>query len=121
MYKFRGTVALMLILIFSLLIFAADSITGKWKGTSKDGENSIDFVLYLKQDGDDITGTIEVNNSTVEVSGTCKDSQLEFTIDAGDVKYTVTATIRDNKLEGKWKNDRGEEGKWSAEKDSETK
>lgn len=121
MHKFHGTVVLLLILILSSLIFAADSFTGKWKGTSKDGENSIDFVLNLKQDGDDITGTIDLNYNTVEVSGTCKDNQLEFTIDAGDTKYTATATVKDNKLEGKWKNDRGGEGIWSAEKEAETK
>jgi hypothetical protein len=66
-----------------------------------------------------MTKIIELNNSAVEVLGTCRGGQREFVIHGGDANYSATANIKDNKLEEKWKNDLEEEGVGSATKDAE--
>lgn len=108
------------LLLFSLAIFADDSVTGKWKGFSK-GDNPLEFTMDLKQEGEKVTGSLTVDYNVLEISGSFKEGTLELVIETGDNKYVATASIKEGKLDGKWKDDRGAEGTWGAERETAAK
>jgi hypothetical protein len=118
--KWVSAISLSLFFLLSLAVLADDSVTGKWKGSSK-GDDAMEFALDLKQEGEKVTGTITVDYNVLEISGSFKEGTLELVIDTGDNKYVATAVLKDGKLDGKWKDDRGTEGTWGAEKEAASK
>jgi hypothetical protein len=117
----RGMVSiLVIVLLFSTTALARTSLSGKWKGSSTGGDQgSTEFELDLKQDGEIISGTITINGDVINLSnGTFKNNKLELTIVTSDNKFNATAILEDGKLKGQWKDERGGEGTWTAEKKS---
>jgi hypothetical protein len=99
-------------------VFAADkpekpapaatlSVTGKWTYTLEVSlDTSVDFTAEFKQDGENVTGSITVQEMKTAIEkGKFKDGQLTFEIprEYGGVKFTsrYTGKLVGDKLTGK--------------------
>jgi hypothetical protein len=110
-----------LLLVFAIIlpVYAASSVAGEWKGTSKDTpQGDMTFTLTLKQEGETVTGEIDLGQGTFEISdGTFKSNKLSFTIKTPDGNsYEVAGTLEKDQLTGTWKDNNGTSGTWAAEK-----
>jgi|WetSurMetagenome_2_1015567.scaffolds.fasta_scaffold298108_1 hypothetical protein len=109
----------LLVTAISLPVYAASSVAGEWKGTSKDTpQGDMTFTLSLKQDGDTVTGELDLGQGTFEIiDGTFKSNKLSFTIKTPDGNsFEVTGTLDKDQLTGTWKDNNGTSGTWTAEK-----
>jgi len=70
---------------------AAAPCTGTWKFEMV-GERSEEVVMKLAQDGDHVTGKASGRNGEVDVSGTCKDGDVELS-------ETVTSPFGDGEMQ----------------------
>src|SRR5580765_531278 len=101
---------LSLAILLSMFVASAraeDKATGTWKWTQSFGGNDIQTVLKLKQDGDQVTGTIsgfQGNEDKIE-DGKVDGDKVTFKVtrDFGGNKMitTYTCTISGESLKGK--------------------
>lgn len=92
--------------VLSAIALFAD-VTGKWSGTGKgttpDGDQNIAVNLELKQAGSEVTGTAgtgEGSDRYSVTSGTLEGDVLTFKVTPEDVTYSVTLTVKDDKMTG---------------------
>ena len=93
--------------VLSVVALFAD-VTGKWSGTGKgptpDGEDhAITVNLDLKQNGNEVTGTVgsgESNDRYAIMNGVLEGDVLTFKVTPSDLTYDVTLTVKDDKMTG---------------------
>ena len=102
----------------SLVIYPADLATGKWDCTGKGvSDQDVDFVLDLKQSGEEITGTITYGSDVVDIEkGSIHGNKLEIVIVTNDNRYVSSGSLEDNKITGTWTDERGRTGTWKGQK-----
>jgi alpha-galactosidase len=112
----RATVALRLTAITAALMFAMTltsckkepNLTGKWASTGKTLENGEQQkgILDLKQDGNQITGTVQDLGGRFPVKGTVKGTHIElWGAEWNDPKPFLVADLSGGNLQGKWWDD----------------
>jgi hypothetical protein len=97
---------------------SADLVTGKWE-CSGDGINgeAVQYVLDLKQSGEEVTGSITYGSDVVDISkGSVQGNRLELVVTTDDHHYVSIGVIENDKITGTWKDDNGTTGKWQAQK-----
>ena len=102
------------------LLHSTDLITGRWE-CSGDGINgeAVQYVLDLKQSGEQVTGTLTYGSDTVDIAkGSIQGNQLELVVATDDNRYVSTGVIENNKITGSWKDDNGATGKWQGQRHS---
>jgi hypothetical protein len=67
------------LLLSSLSALAAD-VAGTWALTIESPNGPLDVTLTLKQDGDKLTGIVSSQMGEAPITGTVKDSAVEFTM-----------------------------------------
>jgi hypothetical protein len=102
----------------------AESLAGKWDGSwqnSSPDSSSGTFELEWQQDGDTLSGTIEVHGtgcfSEGSVDGTLNGSQIEFGIVSGGAKISYTGAVTADGLSGTYSANAAcgnAEGDWTA-------
>jgi hypothetical protein len=102
----------------------AESLAGKWDGSwqnSSPDSSSGTFELEWQQDGDTLSGTIEVRGTGCfdegSVDGTLNGSQIEFGIVSGGAKITYTGAVTNDGLSGTYSANAAcgnAEGDWTA-------
>jgi hypothetical protein len=102
----------------------AESLAGKWDGSwqnSSPDTSSGTFELEWQQDGDTLSGTIEVHGtgcfSEGSVHGTLNGSQIEFGIVSGGAKISYTGAVAADGLSGTYSANAAcgnAEGDWTA-------
>ncbi len=116
--RLHGLLPILSILICTWTAFSADVATGTWDCAAKglpDGD--VQFTLELTQSGDSLTGTLNAEGGSVEISdGKIKGDKLEFTVIAPSARYTVAGTMSGKKIAGTWKDDGGNGGNWEGQK-----
>jgi hypothetical protein len=67
------------------------SVTGNWALNFNGPQGPIDAAATFKQDGENVTGTIEGPQGTVECTGTLKGSKLalSLTVDANGQSFQI--------------------------------
>lgn len=100
------------------------SLSGKWDGSwqnSSPDSSSGTFELEWQQDGDTLSGTIEVRGTGCfdegSVDGTLNGSQIEFGIVSGGAKITYTGAVTADGLSGTYSANAAcgnAEGDWTA-------
>jgi hypothetical protein len=87
-------------------------VSGRWKVLVKVGEESRDYFLELKQDGDKITGDlISPRSGKYPIAeGTFKDGKLRLKVPRNERTFVVEAELKGEKIEGKLLVDGNEEG-----------
>jgi hypothetical protein len=96
---------------------SADPITGEWVGEADVQGQSMPIALYLKLDGEMVTGEIESAVGRVPLtSGSWKESVLVITFPyAGGEPVSMGGQIQDGKLVGVFDYNGGEvQGTWTA-------
>src|ERR1035441_4236946 len=93
----RGTLAadavcglgLWLCLALACVPACGQSLTGRWKadGRTLDNGEQEKSILELKQNGNDLTGTLKTLGFTVEVKGTATGNHFEFSVPEGEMKH----------------------------------
>ena len=94
-----------LAVVFATSIFAAQSnIAGDWELTINGPEGAITATAALKQDGDNLTGSITSPQGTVELKGTYKAKKVElaFTIAGpqGELPIKVNGDVDGDDMKG---------------------
>ena len=79
------------LLLSSLSALAAD-VAGTWALTIESPNGPLDVTLTLKQDGDKLTGIVSSQMGEAPITGTVKDSAVEFTMN-----FDANGTVQ-----GKW-------------------
>ena len=116
----RSTVMALCLVLCVLLagfLFAADTISGTWKGEW--GPNTFErtpLVAELKYDGKAVTGTIDPGSSPVTISkGTFNEKTGVIHLEADGRgrysarnHYVIDGKLEKGKITGTWKYDRGE-------------
>ena len=102
----------------------ADSLAGAWDGSwqnSSPDSSSGTFELDWQQDGDTLSGTIEVHGTGCfgegSVDGTLNGSQIEFGIVSGGAQITYTGAVTNDGLSGTYSANAAcgnAEGDWTA-------
>jgi hypothetical protein len=99
-------------------LYPADLVTGRWD-CSGDGVNgeAVQYVLDLKQSGDQVTGSVTYGSDVVDISkGSVQGNKLELVVTTDDNHYVSTGIVENDKITGTWKDDNGATGKWQAQK-----
>jgi hypothetical protein len=96
---------------------AAFNLNGQWDGVADVQGQSLPFVLTLKVDGENVTGSSnsQLGESTIK-SGTWKDGKLVFELESQSGVITMSATVVDGKLSGEFDASGQLQGKWVAVK-----
>ena len=96
--------ALIAVVFATSVLSAQANIAGSWELTINGPEGAITATAALKQDGDNLTGTIESPQGTVELKGTYKAKKVElaFTISGpqGDLPIKVNGDVDGNDMKG---------------------
>ena len=95
----------LLAVVFATSVFSAQSnIAGSWELTINGPEGAITATAALKQDGDNLSGTITSPQGTVELKGTYKAKKVElaFTISGpqGDLPIKVSGDVDGDDMKG---------------------
>jgi hypothetical protein len=106
----------------SLAIYAADLATGKWDCTGQGvSDQDVEFVLDLKQSGQEVTGTITYGSDVVDIEkGFIHGNKLEIVIVTDDNRYVSSGAVEDNKITGTWSDEKGRTGTWKGQKQART-
>jgi hypothetical protein len=99
-------------------LYPADLVTGRWD-CSGDGVNgeAVQYVLDLKQSGDQVTGSVTYGSDVVDISkGSVQGNKLELVVTTDDNHYVSIGIVENDKITGTWKDDNGATGKWQAQK-----
>jgi hypothetical protein len=86
------------------LLSAQSNIAGSWELTINGPEGSLNATAALKQDGDNLTGTITSPQGTAELKGTYKAKKVElaFTITSpqGELPIKVNGDVDGDDMKG---------------------
>jgi hypothetical protein len=95
---------------------ATSGITGSWDTISVTQNGELALTLDLRQEGENISGTLSSEMGTVPIQGaSLKDNKFQFAVELGGTVYRVEGTLRENKIEGKWYPAAGGDGgEWRA-------
>lgn len=120
--KYHRQCVIALVVIFCMmkasLLQSSGLVTGKWE-CSGDGINGepVQFVLDLKQSGEQVTGTITYGSNVVDLEkGSIQGNELEIVVATEDNHYVSTGLIDNDKIAGSWKDDKGTTGKWQGQR-----
>lgn len=81
---------------------ASKNVTGSWKWSLSFGDNSIDFSMKVKQDGEKFTGKVldGFDNTEMDIKdGAVKGDQISFKTERKLQEMTITATYT-GKIDG---------------------
>lgn len=99
--------------VLSAVALFAD-VTGKWSGTGKatstDGDTQVmTLSMELKQNGNDITGTVMTGDSgdRYSLAGTVNGDVLNLKVETDQATYVVTLTLKEDHLTGEATADHG--------------
>jgi hypothetical protein len=120
--KYHRQCVSVLVVIFCMmkvsLLQSSGLVTGKWE-CSGDGINGepVQFVLDLKQSGEQVTGTITYGSNVVDLEkGSIQGNKLEIVVATEDNHYVSTGLIDNDKIAGSWKDNNGTTGKWQGQR-----
>ena len=94
---------------------AAFNLNGQWDGVADANGQPFPFLLTLKVDGENVTGSSssQLGDATLK-NGTWKDGKLSFEVEGSSGSIAMTATVIDGKLSGDFDFSGQLQGKWSA-------
>ncbi|HXF40733.1 MAG TPA: hypothetical protein VN687_13530, partial [Blastocatellia bacterium] len=94
-----------------------DPISGEWDAVADAAGTSFPFTLKLKLDGDKVTGSSDSAQGSAPLSkGTFSANKLSFSLDTPNGAITMTAMVKDGKLNGDFDFAGQMTGKWEAKK-----
>jgi hypothetical protein len=95
---------------------ARASLSGSWNSVSVTPNGELALTLDLKQEGENISGTLSSERGTVPIQAAAlKEDKFQFDVELGGTVYRVESMLKENKLDGKWYPAAGGEGgAWSA-------
>jgi hypothetical protein len=83
-----------------------NNVSGKYKGIAKsEAMGDLPITVDLKNTGGKLSGAIETAQGSAPITGGTVDEAtgaIKMTFDAGGTEGTVTATIKDGVITGKW-------------------
>lgn len=94
---------------------AAVNLNGQWDGVADANGQAFPFLLTLKVDGENVSGTSssQLGEATIK-SGTWKDGKLSFELEGQNGTISMSATIIEGKLSGEFDFSGQLSGKWVA-------
>ena len=96
--------ALIAVVVATSVLSAQSTVAGSWELTINGPEGAITATAALKQDGENLTGTITSPQGTVDVKGTYKAKKVEFafTISGpqGDLPIKVNGDVDGDDMKG---------------------
>jgi hypothetical protein len=108
--KIMPLLVIALLIVASSAISAAalvqDRVTGKYKGIAKsEAMGDLPITVDLKNTAGKLSGAIETAQGSAPITGGTIDEAtgaVKLTFDAGGTEGTVTATLKDGVITGKW-------------------
>ena len=96
---------------------AAFNLNGQWDGVADANGQPFPFLLTLKVDGENVTGSSssQLGDASVK-SGSWKDGKLSFQLDGQNGVISMSATVIDGKLSGEFDYAGQLQGRWVAVK-----
>lgn len=96
---------------------AAVNLSGQWDAVADANGQPFPFLLVLKVDGENVTGSSssQLGDSTVK-SGTWKDGKLLFQLEGQNGTISMSATVVEGKLSGEFDYAGQLQGRWVAVK-----
>ena len=96
---------------------AAFNLNGEWDGIADANGQPFPFLLVLKVEGENVTGSSssQLGDSTVK-SGSWKDGKLAFQLEGQNGVISMSATVIEGKLSGEFDYAGQMQGKWVAVK-----
>ena len=96
---------------------AAVNLNGQWDGVADANGEPFPFLLTLKVEGENVTGSSssQLGDASVK-SGSWKDGKLSFQLDAQNGVISMSATVIDGKLSGEFDYAGQLQGRWVAVK-----
>jgi len=96
---------------------AAVNLNGEWDGVADANGQPFPFLLVLKVEGENVTGSSssQLGDSTVK-SGSWKDGKLAFQLEGQSGVISMSATVVEGKLSGEFDYAGQMQGKWVAVK-----
>ena len=96
---------------------AAVNLNGEWDGVADANGQPFPFLLVLKVEGENVTGSSssQLGDSTVK-SGSWKDGKLAFQLEGQNGVISMSATVVEGKLSGEFDYAGQMQGKWVAVK-----
>jgi len=96
---------------------AAVNLNGEWDGVADASGQPFPFLLVLKVEGENVTGSSssQLGDSTVK-SGSWKDGKLAFQLEGQNGVISMSATVIEGKLSGEFDYAGQMQGKWVAVK-----
>ena len=81
---------------------AADLSREEWMCSAKGTSNGdVEFTLELSQSGEKMTGTLTVGGDSITLEEVSVDGiRLEFSISSPEGRYTASATVESDNIEG---------------------
>lgn len=97
---------------------ATSPVVGTWKCIAHGGPNGdLPFTLYIQQTATGLTGTVSAPQGDTDLTSvTFKNPHVKIAINTNQHNYSLTATLKDAKLTGKWSRDGESEGTWEGKK-----
>ncbi len=97
---------------------AGDSILGKWLGKAETPNGPIEIEFEFKQDGNLLTGTAALMQSTISLSAIkFEEPNLSVELAFGGNSYKMLGALKDGKFSGSWEQIGGDmKGTWIAER-----
>jgi hypothetical protein len=96
---------------------AAVNLNGQWDGVADANGQAFPFLLTLKIDGENVTGTSssQLGEATIK-TGSWRDGKLSFDLEGQNGTISMSATVIDGKLSGEFDYAGQLSGKWVAVK-----
>jgi hypothetical protein len=96
---------------------AAFNLNGQWDGVADANGQPFPFLLTLKVDGENVTGSSssQLGDASVK-SGSWKDGKLSFQLEGQNGVISMSATVIDGKLSGEYDYAGQLQGRWVAVK-----
>jgi hypothetical protein len=96
---------------------AAFNLNGEWDGVADASGQPFPFLLVLKVEGENVTGSSssQLGDSTVK-SGSWKDGKLAFQLEGQNGVISMSATVVEGKLSGEFDYAGQMQGRWVAVK-----
>ena len=93
-----------LVAVLAVVVAAQTDVTGTWTILVNTDQGANEATLTLKQDGEQVTGTLEGDQGGFELEGKIMGNELEFLaeFDAGGqfIEITMTGTVEGDEMTG---------------------
>ncbi|HEY9503547.1 MAG TPA: hypothetical protein VIR01_18055 [Pyrinomonadaceae bacterium] len=101
----------------AVTVAEAVNLSGQWEGVADAQGQPFPFLLVLKVDGENVTGSSssQLGESTIK-DGTWKEGKLNFTLDSPSGVIVMSAVVVEGKLSGEFDYSGQASGKWVAVK-----